>query len=560
MICHIRCVDDVSMRRNDRDDFAGEPPVTVRSALELPPLKRGVPEVVAGRDELDRPIRWVHTTELADVAALLKGGELLLTTGMGIGKRAADQRALVETLARREIAGLVLELGTVLSAPPAALVAACEERRIPLVVLHRGVPFVEVTEAIHAELVNRRFALMQHGEELHRRFTDLMLQGAGVPEVLDALADVVGNPVVLERADGGGAYHAAHGVPQRDLLPAWEAHVRGLPSAPPAVERTVPAGERADEGDGARDRLVALALQRPLDRFDALALERAVPLLGLTLQREHSGEAIAHRERGDFLAELLHGRLGEGEAAERAASFGLSASWLLAIAIGRRAPERGRPSADGDARWSQVWRVVRRELDDRRAPALLGGAGPHALLVLGLSDADAWEAAADRVAALVSAAARRHLDGTQEAVVCVSRPVATWSALAVAMERALGTIPAAAQARERAWHDAEAPSLDRLLWSIGDQRELRAFVAARLGPVLEHDRRRSAKLLPTLEALCAHGGRKAATARELNLERPSLYHRIARLERLLGASLSDEETFLGVHLALRARRHLREVP
>jgi purine catabolism regulator len=395
---------------------------------------------------------------------------------------------------------------------------------------------------------------MQHGEELHRRFTDLMLEGAGVPELLDALAETIGNPVVLERSGGSVVYHAAHGVAQRDLLPAWEAYARGLPSAPPAVERPVPSGD----GEAGRSRLVALAAQRPLDRFDALALERAVPLVGITLLGEHSGEAIAHRERGDFLAELLQGRLGESEATARAASFGFQSDWLLAIAIGRRAPERGRLTADDDAPWSQVWRTVRRELDDRRTPALLGGAGSHALLVLGLSGPEAREAGADRVAALVEAAARRHLDGTRGAIVCVSRPVETWSALAVAIDRALGAIPAATQAQQRAWHDAEAPSLDRLLWSIGDHPELRAFVDARLGPLLEHDRRRSAKLLPTLEALCAHGGRKAAAARALNLERPSLYHRLERIERLLGASLADEETLLGAHLALRARRYLRD--
>lgn len=541
------------MPRGDGEPLADEPAVTVRSALELPVLKRGVPEVVAGHGELDRPIRWVHTTELADIATLLKGGELLLTTGMGIGRRAPEQRALVETLAQREIAGLVLELGTVLAAAPPALVTACAERRIPLIVLHRGVAFVEVTEAIHAELVNHQFTLMQHGEELHRRFTDLMLEGAGVPELLDALAETVGNPVMLERI-GGGVYHAGHGVAQRDLLPAWEAYTRGLSSAPPAVERAVPTGE----GDAARRRLVALAVQRPLDRFDALALERAVPLVGITLLREHSGEAIAHRERGDFLAELLQGHLGESEAAERAASFGFQAEWLLAIVIGRRTPQRGRLTTDDDAPWSQVWRAVRRELDDRRTPVLLGGAGQDALLVLGLSDPEARDAGAARVAALVDGAVRRHLDGTQGAVVCVSRPVETWSALAVAMDRALGAIPAAAQGQQRAWHDAEAPSLDRLLWSIGDHRELHAFVDTRLGPLVEHDRRRSAKLLPTLEALCANGGRKAAAARELNLERPSLYHRIERIERLLGASLSDEETLLGAHLALRARRYLRD--
>ncbi len=74
-----------------RDD-SPLPAITVRRALELPALRAGLPEVVAGAGQLDRPLRWVHAGEVANIAALLTGGEMLLTTGMGIGARAAEQR------------------------------------------------------------------------------------------------------------------------------------------------------------------------------------------------------------------------------------------------------------------------------------------------------------------------------------------------------------------------------------------------------------------------------------------------------------------------------------
>jgi PucR family transcriptional regulator, purine catabolism regulatory protein len=78
-----------------------------------------------------------------------------------------------------------------------------------------------------------------------------------------------------------------------------------------------------------------------------------------------------------------------------------------------------------------------------------------------------------------------------------------------------------------------------------------------LGPLADHDARRKHQLMPTLEALCAHGGRKAETARALHLNRQALYDRIARLEGVLGTDLSDTHALLGLHLAIQARRHLR---
>ena len=53
-------------------------PMTVRELLDDPRLDLRV--VVDGA--LDRPIRWVHTTELADPTRYLQGGELILTTGV----------------------------------------------------------------------------------------------------------------------------------------------------------------------------------------------------------------------------------------------------------------------------------------------------------------------------------------------------------------------------------------------------------------------------------------------------------------------------------------------
>ncbi|HCA84173.1 MAG TPA: hypothetical protein DEQ61_00890, partial [Streptomyces sp.] len=183
--------------------------ITVRSALELPALRRGLPEVVTAEEHLDRPVRWVHAGEVPDIASLLKGGELLLTTGLGIGGRPAEQRAFVRDLADRGIAALVVELGGRFTELPAPLLDAARTRGLPLVQLHRQVPFVTVTEEIHTEIVNGHYAMLRSAEEVHRRCTELLLRGGGAPEVLRLLAGFAGNPVFLETPDGQLLYAAA---------------------------------------------------------------------------------------------------------------------------------------------------------------------------------------------------------------------------------------------------------------------------------------------------------------------------------------------------------------
>jgi purine catabolism regulator len=187
---------------------------------------------------LDHPISWAHISELDDPTVYLDGGELLLTTGLGLGTRPAEQRGFVRKLAERGIAALVVELGGRFTELPAALVDTARSCELPLVQLHRQVPFVTVTEEIHTEIVNGHYAMLRRAEEVHRRCTELLLRGGGAPEVLRLLADFAGNPVFLETPDGQLLYAAGQGG-AADPVQVWDGLRRQRPARggePPRAE------------------------------------------------------------------------------------------------------------------------------------------------------------------------------------------------------------------------------------------------------------------------------------------------------------------------------------
>ena len=74
-------------------------------------------------------------------------------------------------------------------------------------------------------------------------------------------------------------------------------------------------------------------------------------------------------------------------------------------------------------------------------------------------------------------------------------------------------------------YDARRLDIDLLLWRLRDHPDLAAFVDRAIGPLRDHDERSRPPLLPTLETYLAHAGRKAETARELHLNRQTLYNR-----------------------------------
>ena len=418
--------------------------MTVRTALALAPVRRGQPEVVAGQDALGRSIRWVASGDVAWIARDLKGGELLLTTGLGIGRRAAEQRRYVDALCERGVAAMAIELGGVMEEPPRPLVERAEQLGLPVIALHREVPFVEITEAIHGAIVNRQYAFLRRGEAIHRRFTELVLEGQGIPEVMEALAAMIADPVVLENARGELLHHAVHGAATEAVLDAWDAHRRergrGRDGAIDSVSLPLPMGDGAEAG-----RLIALAVDSPLDDYDRVAVERAVGVIALALLRARQEEELTLRGRGEFLAELASGTLDPEEARHRAAALGLahrrSTLLPLAVAIARR------PHLADAAVWAPVARRLRAEIDGLGVPALLGDRPRDGdlLMLAGIGDPSDRDWLADRLAAVIHAAVEHELGGGHGAAVAVGGAVRTWGDAAHALR---DTAETAAFARE----------------------------------------------------------------------------------------------------------------
>nr|WP_257003778.1 PucR family transcriptional regulator [Streptomyces sp. SA15] len=530
--------------------------ITVRRALELPGLRSGLPEILAGADRLQRTVRWVHAGEVPHIASLLKGGELLLTTGYGLGTRPADQRAFVRTLAERGIAALVVELGPRFTRLPAALVDTARSAGLPLVQLHREVPFVTVTEEIHTEIVNGHYALLQRAEEVHRRCTQALLGGGGIPQVLGILADFSGNPVFLETTDGRLLYAAGSGPEGADPLQVWEGLRAQHKDTPPAgsVLVDVPGG-----GPGTvsvRARLALLPVRAPLAPVHRMAAERAAGILAVVLMQARQEEELAARGRGDFLTDLAEGRIAAQDAPAQARVLGFKPGDSPLLPVVMRLGDALSPSGG----WAVLARAVAEELASVGVPVLLGvrpveGRVP---LLLGLRAESERSAVSDRVAAALRAGVERagmQRPGAQPPVVVVG-VAGGWAAASAGLRHAAETATAAQGLPDRPWYDARRLDIDLLLWRLRDHPDLAAFVDRAIGPVRDHDKRSKPPLLPTLETYLAHAGRKAETARELHLNRQTLYNRLARIGELLGTDLDDPHTVLALSLALRARRHV----
>jgi purine catabolism regulator len=99
--------------------------------------------------------------------------------------------------------------------------------------------------------------------------------------------------------------------------------------------------------------------------------------------------------------------------------------------------------------------------------------------------------------------------------------------------------------------DADAFGAERLAAESIDAGVRRDFVRRTLGPILEHDEQRNSQLLHTLAVWLDSGCNTAQAARELHLERQSMYHRLQRIFDLCGGDPRGTGRLAGLHLATR---------
>lgn len=578
---------------------------TVREVLALEPVRHGVPRLVAGGEALDRRVRWVHVAEVPDIASLLGGGELVLTTGIGLPADNAGLRAFIADLAAVGVAGLVVELGRrYIGGVPQAMVAAAERCGLPLVELRRATPFVRVTEAVHALIVDAQLTELRATEEIHQRFTELSVDGAGPGEVVRQAAELSGCAVVLENLSRQVLAYDAAGSSAELLLDGWEQLSR----------RILPAGRTAYDVDsgwlvtmvGARGqdwgRLLvrwlgggALTLgarpDTPPTRLTIL-VERAASTLALGRLIRRDAEGLERQLHRTLLTALLDHSRPVDEVALRARALGvpLERRHLVGVVVRYRGDDPAEATPDegihvlgggpqsGPARLRDLAEAVGHAVHEAHLTALTSALDDQAVgALLALSDPAGEERALTAFAAALHRArpdmfpgqVTPHPDGVARTT---GRPDPAGTAV-IGAGSGVGSLREARRSLVEARQVADAARRDRrdlpifrlphvglagLLHLLRDEPSLQTFVERELGALLSYDAQHPREqLLGTLRAYLDQGRNKSAGAAAAHLSRPAFYERLARIGRILDADLDSVDACLSLHVALLALDAIR---
>ncbi|SEG53815.1 purine catabolism regulatory protein [Nonomuraea solani] len=474
--------------------------LTVEDLTRSPALQL---RVLAGESGLSRSVSWAHVSELDDPTPWLLGAEVIMTTGLGVPRSAARQRAY---LRRLDDAGVsALALSAQLHVPPLhpAFFETAEERGMPIVEVPLAVPFIAIAQEVAAALREDAGHRLAAQLQVFGALRWLATEDLDTPTLFKRLERLSGYDVYLSTRHGRPLLPGVP-VPPLDVLPAQ-------PDAPP----TIPGGFvlPVSAPGGPAGHLVAFAREGARPAGLAVVQHIATVAALQVAMARHERETL-RREGAETLAELLQDILDPPAARRRLARLGLPMDADTVLLVVRGVPD--------DA--------LRRALDDL----------PHLMLRRGddhyvLGPPDLGPAVA----------------GVPGAAAGMSRPFPPGESLTVAQREAVWAAAHAGESGRPLVHYGE-DTVGR--WLPDDPAALTALVDHVLGEVLAYDEAHGSQLLTSVRVWMERDRHVESAAAALHIHPNTLAYRLRRFTALTGRDLSSSAGFAEVWLAIRATR------
>lgn len=509
-------------------------PTTVRDLLENPDL--GLTLVVSG--DLDREIRWVHVTELADPSPYLVGDEVILTAGVWRG-RTTSALHFVRMLETRAVAGIAFGLLEHDEKVPPALVEACQQEGVPLLSVPVRTPFVAISQWFVERLSDERESELRST----LTFTSDLLEAADQADAALALGSVTERLSQETRratwiANSDGRLITASGISMTS--PAAAGAVEAVHSLARAFDEGITTVDTSTgewtvraitSGEGVS---ALLGVSGDGSRLVRARLDAATPVVALVLARRRAVIETERRLAGELIALILAGQ--EQMAVARLVAYGLDPQGAL-FAVVCVVNNRERALAGAEEWLRAVGRDGVVALRGDRLYAILDGLG---------GGEDPGQESASRALAGHLGADATGIGAVADAHTLRRSVVQAEQACGLALRRGGGTV-----------FSYDLAGSHSLLLALQEPDIMETFRDALLEPIHQYDARNRTDLLRTLHTFLSSGGRWQQSAGDLNIHVNTLRNRLERVEQLTGRSLESMSDRVDLWLALQWERGSR---
>lgn len=173
--------------------------LTVRDVLNRETFRYA--KLLAGEGGLDKQIKWAHILETKDFESLLNGGELILTTGLGLELDSSSNHKTYELLMKKNVSCLCIEKGSYFHTLSPEIKQLADQDDFPIIIFEKVVKFVDITLDLHTLIINQHYQMLNQLNEIAKEFTNLSLTHNGTLKILQRLSNYLHKKVIFMSKD-----------------------------------------------------------------------------------------------------------------------------------------------------------------------------------------------------------------------------------------------------------------------------------------------------------------------------------------------------------------------
>ncbi|MFC7365122.1 MULTISPECIES: PucR family transcriptional regulator [Bhargavaea] len=531
--------------------------LTVRDVLERDSFQKA--KLAAGVSGLSRKIRWSHILEVREFESLINGGELILTTGISMALGLEEQLAYIRKLDELGASALCIELADSSKTMPPEVLELADSLGFPIIVFEEVIRFVDITQDLHTALINRHHKMISEMDRLSGRFIELSLMSNGILKILQELHEYFRREAIFISDRPAPYFYPSEAKESEALLRARLDTEGGLED----TGRYVAIADRRFasvpvRGPGQVWGRLFLCMDDPLqDDFYFLILDRAGLAISQVLLRNRTIEERKQNIEDKVVRNLIAGQRMDPETVRAVLpARGKNMYYRVFSILMPEIPPF--PSQDLLEEELVQRALLIRSLFQRHGffPAITSAENEMAVIAFFISE-EQQSRRNDRFLPLIHEF--RNMSAPQFEGSCfgIGKTYQSISDVRRAYRESKDVI----RLQEEGITNSEfyeGLGIHRLLLLLKRSGELETYVDDYLGALLEHDARHDSRLFETLVVYLECGGVKKEAAERLFIVRQTLYHRIGKLEGLLGTDFMEPGNRLALEVAVQAYRMLEQ--
>ena len=259
-----------------------------------------VAKVIAGKTGLNRVIKWIHIMEVTDVKHLIKGNELILTTGVILKDNEKGFLQFVRQLNDLHVAGLCIELGAYIEIIPQSVIHLANLLEFPLIVFEQVVPFVEITQDLHTGIIHQQYDILKQLEDYSQKINNYALKVNDKVKILQYMHKYLNVNVFFE-------------VKKGTSIPIPDKKIENVKNYITGLNNKYRASNDLNLLDQVYGTVYIYSDKREITNLDILILDRTVVTLSQFVLRELYIEEKLESEQRKFFEKWLEGKNSDEE-------------------------------------------------------------------------------------------------------------------------------------------------------------------------------------------------------------------------------------------------------